>query len=105
MRTAAKSLVRHLGQKHAFLKERGCQHPIDSGKRHSVAGARSWKESGLDLVLDPIGGEVLSDSYNLLSETGRLVCFGVSSMSPGKSRSFLSALGMLIEPVGLARFR
>ncbi|HND13227.1 MAG TPA: medium chain dehydrogenase/reductase family protein [Pseudomonadota bacterium] len=90
------------GTKHAFLKERGCQHPIDSGKDiPSQVRAILGKESGLDLVLDPIGGKSFSDSYNLLSETGRLVCFGVSSMSPGKSRSFLSALGMLI---GTRRF-
>lgn len=84
--------------KHAFLKERGCQHPIDSAKDiPSQVRAILGKESGIDLALDAVGGKSFSDSYNLLGETGRLVCFGVSSMSPGKSRSLVSALGMLIK--------
>ncbi len=84
--------------KHAFLKERGCQHPIDSS-RDIPAQVRAilGQEPGIDLALDAVGGKSFSDSYNLLGPTGRLVCFGVSSMSPGKSRSIMSALSMLLK--------
>ena len=84
--------------KHSFLRERGCQHPIDSSQDVTAqVRAIVGKDSGVDLVLDAVGGKSFTDSYNLLRETGRLVCFGVSSMSPGKSRSIPSALAMLLR--------
>ena len=84
--------------KHGFLRERGCQHPLDSSQDITAqVRAIVGKNSGVDLVLDAVGGKSFTDSYNLLRETGRLVCFGVSSMSSGKSRSIPSALHMLLR--------
>lgn len=84
--------------KHSFLRERGCQHPIDAGQDVTAqVRAIVGKDSGVDLVLDAVGGKSFTDSYNLLRAAGRLVCFGVSSMSPGKSRSIASALQMLLR--------
>jgi NADPH:quinone reductase-like Zn-dependent oxidoreductase len=84
--------------KHGFLRERGCQHPLDSGQDlttqvRAIVGAKS----GVDLVLDPVGGKSFTDSYRLLREAGRLVCFGVSSISSGKSRSIPSAINMFVR--------
>ncbi len=68
--------------KHDFLKERGLDHPIDY--RNQDWG-RVLKEltngSGVDLILDPIGGAHWKKSYRALRHTGRLGMFGVSAMS------------------------
>ncbi|HMU37510.1 MAG TPA: medium chain dehydrogenase/reductase family protein [Pseudomonadota bacterium] len=104
---AAIDLARHHGceiigsasvQKHAFLRERGCQHPIDSSQDiEAQVRALLGKGVGLDLVLDPVGGKSFSTSYALLGDAGRLVCFGVSSMSAGKTRSLARALSMFVR--------
>jgi alcohol dehydrogenase len=39
-----------------------------------------------DLVLDAIGGEVQSASFNALNPMGRLVVFGAAEFTPGKNR-------------------
>jgi NADPH:quinone reductase-like Zn-dependent oxidoreductase len=45
------------------------------------------KENGVDLVLDPIGGEHLMQSYRCLGSGGRVCSFGISDMAPSKSKS------------------
>ena len=81
-------------QKHAFLRERGVHHPIDSGADW-VAATRallaSEKVEGLDLILDPVGGRSWGDGYDLLAPAGRLVAFGLSAAAAGKTRSLLHA--------------
>ena len=62
--------------------------------------------AGRLLILDAVGGRSLKQGYDLLAPAGRLVCFGVSAMAPGKSRSVLSALSAFLAmprfgPVGL----
>lgn len=49
-------------------------------------------ESGIDLVLDPVGGSTTRRSYELLAPLGRLVFYGMSSAVSGPSRSWLTAL-------------
>lgn len=84
--------------KHGFLRERGCQHPLDSGQDLTAqVRALIGPQSGVDLVLDPVGGKSFAESYRLLREAGRLVCFGVSSISQGKSRSVASAINMFLR--------
>jgi alcohol dehydrogenase len=39
-----------------------------------------------DLVLDAIGGEVQTASFNALNPMGRLVVFGAAEFTPGKNR-------------------
>lgn len=83
--------------KHAFLRERGCHHPIDSGARWPARVRELLgPHGGLDLALDPIGGRSFTESYNLLGEAGRMVCFGASSMTVGKERNLLAAMRMLL---------
>lgn len=78
--------------KHNFLREQGCQHPLDSGGDWAAAARAVVGARGVDLVLDPVGGSSLKQGYQLLGAAGRLVCFGASAMSPGKSRSIVAAL-------------
>ncbi|MCB9745848.1 MAG: zinc-binding dehydrogenase [Alphaproteobacteria bacterium] len=78
------------GGKHAFLRERGYDELIDYREQdfaEALAGG-----PGLDLILDPIGGEYWSKGLGLLRTGGRLVCFGMSSASTGTSRNVLSLM-------------
>jgi NADPH:quinone reductase-like Zn-dependent oxidoreductase len=83
--------------KHAFLTERGCQHPIDSDADY-VAEIRALTNGrGVDLVLDPVGGKSWTEGYALLAPAGRLVAFGLSAAASGKKRSLLHALGQVVQ--------
>jgi NADPH:quinone reductase-like Zn-dependent oxidoreductase len=65
--------------KHAFLRERGVAHPIDSGGDYAAAVRAVVGDRGVDLILDPVGGKSWSIGYDLLAPCGRLVAFGLSS--------------------------
>jgi NADPH:quinone reductase-like Zn-dependent oxidoreductase len=83
--------------KHAFLTERGCQHPIDNDADY-VAEIRALTEGrGVDLVLDPVGGKSWTEGYELLAPAGRLVAFGLSAAASGKKRSLLHAIGQVVQ--------
>jgi NADPH:quinone reductase-like Zn-dependent oxidoreductase len=83
--------------KHEFLRGEGVAHPIDAtGDVTRQVREALGEAPGLDLVLDPVGGRSWTEGYQLLQSTGRLVAFGVSSMSTGKTRNLISALGMLL---------
>jgi NADPH:quinone reductase-like Zn-dependent oxidoreductase len=83
--------------KHAFLKEHGCQHPLDSNGDY-VAGARAVVgDKGVDLILDAVGGKSWSTGYDLLAPCGRLVAFGLSSAAAGNTRSILHALMQVLS--------
>lgn len=103
---AALDIAKHIGattygtasaSKHTFLKERGLNHAIDY--RHQdwlpvlmdITGGR-----GVELVIDPLGGESWKRSYRALRATGRMGVFGVSTASAsgikGKFRIFKAVL-------------
>jgi synaptic vesicle membrane protein VAT-1 len=83
--------------KHAFLREQGCQHPIDSSADYVAAVREVVKDRGVDLVLDPVGGKSWRDGYDLLGPCGRLVAFGLSAVSSGKRRNLLHAISTLLQ--------
>jgi synaptic vesicle membrane protein VAT-1 len=83
--------------KHAFLRERGCQHPIDSGADYAAAVRAVVGDAGVDLILDPVGGPSWGAGYDLLAPCGRLVAFGMSAASAGKERSLLHALWQVLQ--------
>jgi NADPH:quinone reductase-like Zn-dependent oxidoreductase len=83
--------------KHAFLRELGVQHPIDSGGDYAAAVRAIVGDRGVDLVLDPVGGPSWSSGYDLLGPCGRLVAFGLSSASSGKKRSLLHAAAQVLR--------
>jgi synaptic vesicle membrane protein VAT-1 len=83
--------------KHAFLRELGCQHPIDSGGDYAAAVRAVVGDQGVDLILDAVGGKSWSEGYDLLGPCGRLVAFGLSAASSGKKRSVIHALLQLIQ--------
>jgi NADPH:quinone reductase-like Zn-dependent oxidoreductase len=83
--------------KHAFLREQGVAHPIDSSGAWWDAVRSIVGDRGLDLVLDPVGGASWTKGYQLLAPAGRIVCFGMSAAASGKTRSLLSAIGTVLR--------
>lgn len=62
--------------KHGFLRERGCDHTLDSH-------ADEWPAEAMDLILDPIGGRSWSRGLQQLAPAGRLAVFGLSAQTEG----------------------
>jgi NADPH:quinone reductase-like Zn-dependent oxidoreductase len=83
--------------KHPFLRERGCQHPIDSATDYVAEVKRATGGKGVDLVLDSVGGKSWSQGYSLLAPAGRLVAFGLSAAAAGKKRNLLHAVLQLAQ--------
>jgi NADPH:quinone reductase-like Zn-dependent oxidoreductase len=74
-----------------FLREHGCQHPIDAAADYSDAVRAVVGDRGLDLVLDPVGGASWKNGYDLLGPTGRLVVYGFSAVAGGTTANWLRA--------------
>lgn len=81
-------------EKVKFLEGLGVEHAINYRSADFLDEIRALTEGrGVDLVLDPVGGETLRRSYRLLAPLGRVVCYGLSSALPGKRRNWIAALG------------
>ena len=91
---AALDVARHLGAhtigtassgKHAFLRRRGLEHAVDyrtgdwTTEVMDLTGGR-----GVELVVDPLGGESFRKSRTVLRPTGRLGMYGVSAASSNR---------------------
>jgi NADPH:quinone reductase-like Zn-dependent oxidoreductase len=93
--------------KHAFLKERGLDHPIDYRTQDYEAEVmRLTGGKGVHLVLDAMGGRNWKKNYRLLSPLGRLMVFGMSAGSRAGSRSLLLLISQALQsprwtPLGL----
>ena len=83
--------------KHAFLREHGCHHPLDSGADFSAPVRAIVGDKGIDLILDPVGGKSWTKAYDVLAPCGRLVAFGLSSAAGGNTRSLIRAVTQLLS--------
>ena len=83
--------------KHAFLREQGCQHPLDSRGDYTAQVRGIVGDQGVDLILDAVGGRSWTESYQLLAPCGRLVAFGLSAASVGNRRHLLHAVRQLLS--------
>ena len=84
--------------KHDFVRARGLTHPIDyHAQDYEKEVARLTKGRGVDLILDPIGGDSWRKGLRLLAPTGRLICFGMSSANPSKERSLIGGLKAIAQ--------
>ena len=73
--------------KHGSLKALGVRHVVDYRSEDWVAEVRSRTGGeGVDVILDPIGGEISRRSLELLRYGGRLVCYGISDLFRDKQR-------------------
>lgn len=102
---AATQIAKHIGAtvigtasaaKHAELRRLGVDHLIDYRTEDFEARTREILSGrGVELVLDAVGGDSFKKGYRLLSPTGRLGMFGISSAATGKERSLGSMLRTL----------
>lgn len=84
--------------KHSFLKERGLDYPIDYRTKDWVPILKELtNQQGVELIIDPIGGQHWKKSYNALRSTGRLGMFGVSSVSATGLKGKYQMLIMAIQ--------
>jgi len=94
--------------KHERLRSMGAAEVVD-GRAHDFEAAtiRFTDGVGVDAVFDPVGGKSFLKSYRCLRSFGRLVMYGVSSLSSdsrlAQGRSLLAMLA--IPPVGFHPFR
>lgn len=95
----ALDLLKHFGayaigtassSKHDFLRARGYDQLIDYRSEDFEAALRG--QAGLDLILDPVGGESWEKGLRLLRAGGRLICFGMSSNAISERRSLWALL-------------
>jgi NADPH:quinone reductase-like Zn-dependent oxidoreductase len=99
---AALDIARHIGAttygtasagKHSFLKQRGLDYAIDYRNQDwlpvlmDLTGGR-----GVELIIDPLGGESWKKSYRALRSTGRMGVFGLSAASASGIRGKLRVL-------------
>jgi len=102
---AATQIAKHIGAtvigtashaKHAALRGFGVDHLIDYRTENFETRVREiTKGRGVELILDAVGGDSFKKGYRLLSPTGRLGMFGVSSLAPGKEKSMVDMLRMV----------
>ncbi len=78
--------------KHEFLRSLGVQHCVDAAGELVPQVRAIVGDTGVDLVLDPVGGRSWADGFSLLAPAGRLVCFGFSAAVGGEKRSIFRAL-------------
>jgi synaptic vesicle membrane protein VAT-1 len=76
--------------KHPMLRDHGCRYPIDYRTTDYVAEVKKQTQgAGVDLVMDPLGGEDWRKGYDLLRPAGTLVAFGFANMASGEKRNLL----------------
>src|SRR5262249_3813345 len=70
--------------KHDTLRSLGVEHLVDYRTADVAREVRRITgDRGVDVVLDPLGGQSFATSYRLLAPLGRLVMYGVSAISRG----------------------
>lgn len=81
--------------KHAVLRDYQVE-PVDRLDPDWAQTVRRLAPSGVDIVLDSVGGASSRRGFELLAPVGRLVCFGVSELAPGQRRNPLSVVARVL---------
>src|ERR1041385_3484842 len=99
---AALDIAKHIGaktfgtasaSKHEFLRQRGLDHAIDYRNQDWLPALLDLTQGkGVELVIDPLGGDSWKKSYRALRPTGRMGVFGMSVASASGIRGKLRAL-------------
>ena len=78
--------------KHSALRTFGVEHLIDYTHANvSDEVKKITRGRGVDVILDPIGGQSFGASYRMLAPLGRLVIFGLSAAATGERRNWWNA--------------
>ena len=81
-RIGARTIGTASAGKHDFLRERGLDHAVDYRTGDWTREVRDLTDgAGVELVVDPLGGESFRQSRKVLRSTGRLGMYGVSAAS------------------------
>ena len=84
--------------KHKNLKKMGVDELIDYRKENFYEKIMDLTNGkGVDLVLDPLGGKELLNSYKCLSEFGRIGVYGFSTAVTGPKRSYFKILQRFLQ--------
>ena len=84
--------------KHDYLRSLGCTYPIDYRTQDYEEIVRAQTQArGVDIVLDPLGGEDWKKSWRLLAPAGRMVAFGFSNGHSGHTRQLGRVISQLIR--------
>jgi len=76
--------------KHEIIQKEGVTHPIDYRTQDYAEEIRKIDPTGVDIVLDPLGGADSTKGYNLLKPMGKIIHFGAANMVTGDRMSFLN---------------
>ena len=97
-RAASKFSARPAPPSRNTLRKIGVSHAIDYTKSDFVQVVRKFAPDGIEMVMDPIGGNSFAQSFKCLGSTGRLVVYGFSAAagSDGK-RSLGRGLAALLQ--------
>ncbi len=104
---AALDIIKHIGGraigtasagKHNVLKERGYDNLIDYRTQDWFDKVMKHTDNkGVELIIDPIGGEHWKKSYKALRATGRLGMFGISSATEASGGRLLGLLKVVLS--------
>lgn len=95
--------------KHPRLKKMGFDHLVDSRNERWVSQVRDITEDkGVDVIIDPIGGKHIRQSYDVLASLGRLVSFGFSAGAGARKQQWGKLLKAYLQtprfhPVNMMR--
>lgn len=83
-------------KKHDYVRQQGCDHPIDYRSTDYVEEVRRLTEGrGVNLVLDALGGADWKKGYSLLAPAGMLIAFGLANANTGGKRKLVHVLGQI----------
>ena len=75
------------------MKKIGVHHALNyKNEDFSKAVRRILGESGVDIVLDPVGGPTFKKSYGLLAPGGRIISYGVADLVAGGRKNIFRLL-------------
>jgi NADPH:quinone reductase-like Zn-dependent oxidoreductase len=99
---AAIDISKHLGaciigcasyQKWEVLKARGVEHLIDYTAQNTYERVMELTNNrGVDLIIDPIGGESWQENYSMLCSGGRLGVFGTSALTTAEETGLFTKI-------------
>jgi NADPH:quinone reductase-like Zn-dependent oxidoreductase len=104
---AALDIAKHIGaitygtsspEKHVFLRHRGLDHCIDYRNQDWAKElALLTNDAGVELIIDPLGGNHWRKSYSALRATGRLGMFGISTAADSRLTGKLKLLKTAVQ--------
>lgn len=101
----AKALGTCSASKHEFALSQGVTRCIDArAEDFEPIVRRETGGRGVDVALDPIGGDSFRKSYRCLAPGGKLILYGFSASAPGRRRSLPKVLWQYVRTPRFSSF-